>query len=171
MKITYPLALVGILVVAIAVAAVATSRKEAPVVRTVQVNVTDDTTSSVAVKTGDDDDALRTALDDLSVRDRKWGDAADLAGRTARINLTTIVKDMQDQLRDNESAELPGCLETAKPYWLEAQRETIKGYLEFMGRNEFASADHFRNAERADRNYRMVLDACRLGTQAAAIRG
>lgn len=162
MKLTHPFVLLGTLIALVVAGGVALEKNRTPrTLRTVQVQSTETTTSTIAIKADTDDAQLDAATIDLKARDRRWEDALKLAGSTARMQLAPVIKDMQDQLRSNESVALPGCLGEAKPYWIESQRETVSAFLAFMAQNEFTAAEHFKTAERATRNYTMVLDACR----------
>ena len=162
MKATNPFALLITLIAIVIAGGLALERYRTPrTLRTVQVQSTESTTSTIAINADPDDSNLGTAIIDLKARDRRWDDALKLAGSTARMQLPVVIKDMQEQLRENEATSLPGCLGEAKPYWIESQRETIAAFLAFMAQNEPAASDHFKAAERASRNYTMVLEACR----------
>lgn len=162
MKLTHPFVLLGTLIALVVAGGVALEKNRTPrTLRTVQVQSTETTTSTIAIKANADDAKLDAALADLKTRDRRWEDALKLAGSTARMQLPSVIKDMQEQLRENEATALPGCLGEAKPYWIESQRETVAAFLSFMAQHDFIAEAHFKTAERATRNYTMVLDACR----------
>lgn len=166
MKLTNPFVLLAMLVAVVIVLSSAFDLKKKPVKhQSIQVQLTDSTTTNIAISANDDTKELTDSLSELRNRDRKWKDITDLAGRTARINLTSIVMDMQEQVRENEAMPFPKCLDAAKPYWLESQRQTIAAYLEFMSRNEISATEHFQESERASRNYQMVVEACRPKTK------
>lgn len=66
----------------------------------------------------------------------RWDDAEQLAGSTAKIQLSPQIERLQEIKRETEDIEIPECLNDAKGYLIESMNYTIKGYIEFMSGGE-----------------------------------
>lgn len=163
MKITNPLTLIAIIVgAAVALLAWREFNTTPPLPpRTIQLESTATTTTEVPIKADDDTAAFKAAIAQIEARDTRWKDAVNLALRTPRINLVTVVQDMQAQVRSNESFDFPSCMQPGKPYWLDSQRSVLGALMNFMSDSKADPTTAIDDAARERRNFEMVLDACK----------
>ena len=72
----------------------------------------------------------RAKLDEIM---RRWSDASIVAGSTARIALSSAVKDLQSIRREAEKLTVTPCLTRAQANMLVGMDAEILGYIKFMG--------------------------------------
>lgn len=161
MKLSNPLVILGIvLVVGIAAIAVKEAQRNTTKAETVAIEDEAGSKTQVVILRGEDPAQLSKGLSEIDARQRRWNDVFQLALVTSRMSLSPLVKDMQDQLRENELLEFPACMRNAKPYWIESQRETVSSFLAFLVDAEHDVAPALGKSSRAQRNFQTIKEAC-----------
>lgn len=72
---------------------------------------------------------VQAFLDELEPLLGRWDDRAEVAGSTARMNLSPVITGMQDIKRDVEELEAPWCAEETQEKAVAYMDQYIDGYL------------------------------------------
>lgn len=85
---------------------------------------------------------------------RRFSDALDLADTTPRMNLPSVISDLQAIRRDAEDLDVPPCAEKAKQALVSFMDKSIDGFLAFLGQKPDAVVNAaFDEASKAMDNY------------------
>jgi len=82
---------------------------------------------------------INQSLEQLKAIDDKMVDAYNLAGATARINLSPVVSKMQDIKNELDNLQVSQCLNYAKSDYDKAFTDIINAYLAFMRQGDYQS--------------------------------
>lgn len=99
----------------------------------------------------------RAKLDDVMSR---WSDASIVAGSTARIALSTPVKDLQSIRREAEKLTVTPCLTRAQANMLVGMDAEILGYIKFMGDSKADITKDLVEKYEAHAKYYEIIKKC-----------
>lgn len=99
----------------------------------------------------------RAKLDDVMSR---WNDASIVAGSTARIALSTPVKDLQSIRREAEKLTVTSCLTRAQANMLVGMDAEILGYIKFMGNSKADITKDLVEKYEAHAKYYEIIKKC-----------
>ena len=99
----------------------------------------------------------RAKLDEIMGR---WSDASVVAGSTARIALSSAVKDLQSIRREAEKLTVTPCLTRAQANMLVGMDAEILGYIKFMGDAEADITKDMIEKYEAHAKYFEIIKKC-----------
>lgn len=99
----------------------------------------------------------RAKLDEVMSR---WGDASVVAGSTARIALSSVVKDLQSIRREAEKLTVTPCLTRAQANMLVGMDAEILGYIKFMSNSKADITKDMIEKYEAHAKYFEIIKKC-----------
>ena len=93
----------------------------------------------------------------------RWNDALDIAGSSARINLSGPVSKLQDLRREAQAVGVPDCMAYAKWLLIRSMDFAVNGYLYFMQQvNDTSVSDQLTQGADTTRQYTSEIKRIKL---------
>jgi hypothetical protein len=103
--------------------------------------------------------AYDKSVDALIQQQRKWADAAILAGSSSRVSLAGPIARLQEVRRETAQLVLPECLSEARQLLVTGMDNTIEGFLSFLRNDPARKYDHYGLFEAGEKSILAYKDA------------